>query len=434
MCGDQCNGILMKSLFQGWPRERLSQIYFPTVETWQPDHSLCADYRSISSWGRVRLLKRSSSQERITPKPPPTRLEEFSGSIRRKVTSLVRQPQWMNWLRPCAELWNATFPLSRLLECQLRELQPDCVYALLGNYHLTKNTYLACSRLNLPLYTHVTDDFVTAQYQDVPFSGKLQSLSDKWFRRAVDYSQGLAAISPLMAQEYSSRYGKEWSWFTTGIDPDVYDPLPRRPDGILRLVYSGNLGLERWRTLRTLALALQSLNSDELPIRLAIYGPENQLREHGTALNISPVVELRGWAQPDKLPQIFHDSDILVHVESCDTKKGDYTRLSFSTKLSQYMMANRGILMVGSAEAGSLRMVSRVGAGFTTNEVDPLALAKAIASLLRDRARQESYGTQGRNWALQWCDQSTAHERFRREIQAVVDSRKGEKWFSRAAG
>ena len=32
--GDQCNGIMMKSLFAGWPRQRLSQVYFPTLVTW----------------------------------------------------------------------------------------------------------------------------------------------------------------------------------------------------------------------------------------------------------------------------------------------------------------------------------------------------------------------------------------------------------------
>ena len=419
---EQCNGILMRSLFQGWPRERLAQLYFPTLDIWKPDTAVCAEYRSIRAWGRVhRHSEVSLKQAQGSPSVSPFQILGSNAVVRRALTSITRSRRLMSWLRPCAELWSANFPLCRILERQLSELRPDCVYALLGNYHLTKSTYLACSRLNLPLFSHVTDDFVTAQYRDIHFSSTLQSLSDRWFRRAVGYSRGLAAISPIMADEFQKRYEKPWSWFTTGVDPQGYNPTPRQPDGTLRLVYSGNLGLERWKALRVLALALHSLAQGDIPpVRLAIYAPEDQLRLHQAALMVLPIVELCGWKRPQELPQLFHDADMLVHVESNDPTIAAYTRFSFSTKLSQYMMAGRCILGVGPAEAGSLKMISQTGAGIVTGEMEPTALARVIAPVLSDHAQQKALGEQGRQWALQWCDRAEAQERLRRELVAIV--------------
>src|SRR5687768_1204414 len=53
---DQPNGILMRSLFLGWPRERLSQIFFPVVVYHSPDQGVCGEYRLIRPWGGVRRL------------------------------------------------------------------------------------------------------------------------------------------------------------------------------------------------------------------------------------------------------------------------------------------------------------------------------------------------------------------------------------------
>ena len=424
--GDQCNGMLMKSLFEGWPRERLAQVYFPTIVNWTPDACICGEYRTIRPWGQVRRLQFSNAHSNQLGPSTTVTSRGSSDLLRRTVASITKHRSLMNWLRPCAELWSANFPLRRILTRQLHELRPDCVYALLGNYHLTKTVYLTCSRLGLPLFTHVTDDFVTAQYEGMQLKSTMQTLSDRWFRKAIKYSGGLAAISPLMAEEFEERYDRKWTWYTTGINPAEYDPTPRQPDGTIRLVYSGNLTLERWQTLRTLALALQALSQQRLPpVKLSVYAPENHLRAYQSALAVPGITELCGWKQPHELPKVFHNSDILVHSESFSPGIAAYTRLSFSTKLSQYMMAGRCLLAVGPAEAGSLRMIARVGAGIVTNEAEPKAIARAIERLIRDPVQRQLFADRGRQWALRCCDRTTAHKRFREELAAIARDRSG---------
>jgi hypothetical protein len=83
--------------------------------------------------------------------------------------------------------------------------------------------------------------------------------------------------------------------------------------------------------------------------------------------------------------------------------------LSFSTKLSQYMMAGRCILAIGPEGLGSLRLVRDISAGVVLHDA---TAANWQAPLL---------GQLGRAWAETWVDRRTGHERFRRELQAAVD-------------
>jgi glycosyltransferase involved in cell wall biosynthesis len=326
----------------------------------------------------------------------------------------------MRYLRFGLESWYAHSHLGKVLESQLRELRPEGVYALLGNYYLTKITYLACQRLGLPLYIHITDDFVRALYQDIPFSRRMSDASEEWLQRAVNYSMGRAAISPVMAEQFELRYGRPWDWFTTLISAEDYDPSPRLPDGKLRLVFAGNLGLQRWQSLARLAQALRNLprEANLLPV-LEIYGSPAQLARHREALFVPGITELKGWVAPHELPNIFHSADVLVHAESFDADVAEYTKLSFSTKLSQYMMARRPILAVGPDHLGSLQMVRKARAGVTIAAEDTTDFAQQLLVALSDPASLSEMGDHGRRWAMQYVDRVDGHRRFR---DSIIDS------------
>ena len=230
ICRHQSNGMLMRSLFVDWPRDHLTQVFFPVAVAHMPDTSVCGEYRLIRLSGNVRRITSTDRVGSAAPlKPSGCSMGGSRPSWCHVVARVTQQRELMRWLRPGVEWWYAHSRLASILERELRQIRPDIVYALLGNYCLTKITYQACKRLGIPLFVHVTDDFVTSLYAESPFASRLQAASERWFRRAVEYADGLAAISPVMAEEYGRRYGKQWTWFTTLIDPGAYDPRRDRP-------------------------------------------------------------------------------------------------------------------------------------------------------------------------------------------------------------
>ncbi len=419
---DQPNGILMKSLFCDWPREKLTQVYFPAVAMHQPDWGVCHDYRRILCWGQQQTLSPPSG---MIPKGP---------SHAAFASRLKRSPTLMKWLRVGLEAWTThVAPMRRALERQLRQTRPDCVYALLGNYWLTRVTVDACRALGLPLYVHVTDDFVTALYRDQPFGDRLGRASEQAFADAVQYADGLAAISPVMAEAYERRYGKSWDWFTTLIDANQYDPSPRKPGSPLNLVYTGGVELGRAQTLLSLAEELQAVEAaGGVRAVLSIYTSQEGLALHGDSFRRNPQIQVKGWATPSTLPAIFRDADAVVHVESQDPEIAAYTRLSFSTKLSQYMMAARPILGIGPRELGSMEMIRRAGAGVTLSQGEA-TLTTELRAFLADPGYRRQLGEQGRRWAERWFDGPTRRGAFQESLTGVLHTSANGNNVSRAA-
>jgi hypothetical protein len=417
--GDLANGIFMRSLFAEWPKERLSQIYFPVGATYLPDRAFCHDTRMIRLSGKTR---RFLAEEKLTaaPQQSPAR-SALSSTMRRRASEALRMPRVFRWAKLAQEVWYSRSWMRVTLERELRDLRPEIVFALLGNYCLTKITVQACERLGIPVYAQITDDFMQSLYEGLPFNTALKSASMRWTQHAVDYASGRSGISPIMAESYQQRFGKSWSWFTTLVDREAYDPTPRAASTALNLVFAGNLGLRRWSTLRQVGEALRALkDSQGLDSRLRIFAPEEQLNEFREALSIPGIIELSGWTSPDKLPGIFQDADILVHVESFDSEIAAYTELSFSTKISQYMMAGRCILAVGPERLGSIEMIRRTAAGCVVTECELSSLIAAIQPILEDGKLRSTYGTNGRRWATEFVESKTGRERFRCDIVASV--------------
>jgi hypothetical protein len=155
-------------------------------------------------------------------------------------------------------------------------------------------------------------------------------------------------------------------------------------------------------------------------VRLAIHAPVEQMSIHRKALDVPPVVELRPWVPQAELPRVFHAADFLVHVESFDTALAEYTRLSFSTKLTQYMMAGRCILGIGPADLGSMRTIQSVGAGMTISDLESDSFLRAVEQLLQDFNQQRECARRGRQWAVEWTERRAGHERFRRDVVAAL--------------
>ena len=176
-----------------------------------------------------------------------------------------------------------------------------------------------------------------------------------------------------MAAEYARRYGHDWTWFTTLVDPDAYDPQPPPPRRTTRLVYAGGLGRDRWRALQRLADTLARWTARDGPrTQISVYCPQRDATAHRRQLE-GAGVRVHGWVPPDRLPSIFRDADLLLHVESSEGALVEYTRLSFSTKLSQYLMAGRCILVLGSERLESGRFLQRLGAGVAVEGTEAVA-------------------------------------------------------------
>ncbi len=151
LCGDRSNGILMSSLFRGWPRQQLSQIYFRQLVKHRPHFDVCDDFSAIELSGRVRHSIDLQNPLGITE----TKISSVSPTLIRRAMQVPKIKGGMKFLQEC---WQGHSWIGHSLSLELQSRQPDAVYALLGNYGLTRIITDICRRLAIPYFIHIFRD------------------------------------------------------------------------------------------------------------------------------------------------------------------------------------------------------------------------------------------------------------------------------------
>jgi glycosyltransferase involved in cell wall biosynthesis len=129
-----------------------------------------------------------------------------------------------------------------------------------------------------------------------------------------------------------------------------------------------------------------------------------------------------GWVPASELPQLLTSADVLVHVESDHPDVLPFTRLSFSTKLSQYMMAGRCLLVVGPPDAGCVKELKRMEAGIVAHLHPPEQIVGALRRALGDQTLRRDLGHRARALALEHFEATRHREKFRRILNAAAES------------
>ena len=119
------------------------------------------------------------------------------------------------------------------------------------------------------------------------------------------------------------------------------------------MVYTGNLAIGRISTIIALSKALDRLNKEETPfMELDVYTPTTLLpeeaKELGEYVHIYPPVPL------EEVSDIQSKGDILLFVEDIDGPLSKIARLSFSTKITDYLRSGKCILALGNEDTAPM--------------------------------------------------------------------------------
>ena len=141
---------------------------------------------------------------------------------------------------------------------------------------------------------------------------------------------------------------------TKGADFSLPADVKTQYNDPLQLVFTGNIGLNRWKSLKLIADALKHINADGVKAQLRIYTATPLTKQMEKALNRGESSRIMGSVPASEVAQIQKNADLLVHVEALDLKNRLAVRQLFSTKIVDYLKAARPILAVGPKDVASI--------------------------------------------------------------------------------
>lgn len=374
----QNNGKTLSAFFQGWPKDRIAQLYFTLDE---PSLSVCERYFRITDldmlmkalhrpakWmGEIHpdAIPAASAEKAQVHRSPVYRLIRDVFQARTPLALLVRSAFW----RP--QWWN-----TAELQAWLGEFGPEVVFFQSSNSTFAFDIIESiCASQGIPLVMETTDDYVTLGRSFSPFAVRHHRRIQRAYQTAVGHASSVIAIGDKMAREYRRRFGGQWSMAMNSVEPVAPDDQPEPTDDPKLLIFAGNVGLNRWQVLAAIGQALKQLDEQEgIRAKLVIYSLQEPTGKVAEALNIPGYCEFGGAKDSDFLAEQRGLATLLVHVESFDKRNRAIARLSVSTKIPEYMAADRCILAVGPADVASIEYLVDNDAAqvITSSKVDDI--------------------------------------------------------------
>lgn len=259
--------------------------------------------------------------------------------------------------------WNAE------LKNFLDKVNPDIIYLpLYASWYMCDVQQKIADYCNVPLIGHISDDLYSYPPKALqqPLAYLYRANVRRKIRKLITKCAYVEVFAENMAKEYAKIFKKSFFIIGKGIDVSKVKDIsiqPLKKDSI-SYVYTGNIGNGRYLELAKLAKSLDKYypagNAE-----LKIYTQSIIVDEMKQTFASCRSLKLCGAVSSDEIRFIQQRADVLVHVESFSVQSIFETRMSFSTKLIDYMQAGKIIYAIGPVEVNSLAILRKYNLAVT---------------------------------------------------------------------
>lgn len=339
------------NIFEGVEDVTLSNIY---TREGIPDIEVLSGFCITEPMQINSFLNNTSVGKWVTPSD---QYEKNNYSRKEKaVIGYMKGHRWtvFFWLQDL--LWKAGRWKTPQLEDFVKRYSPDIVFTVLSNSVYINDLILhICALSNAKLVLYAWDNnYSLRRFAVSPLRWIKHFIDRASMRELAEKADLFYVISQVQKEDYEKCFHKECKLLTKGADFFELPDMKQQYNTPLQLVFTGNIGLNRWKSLKLIADVLENINKDGIKAQLRIYTGTPLTKKMGKALNRGESSYIMGSVPASEVADIQHNADILVHVEAFDLKNRLTVRQSFSTKIVDYLKAARPILAVGPKDVASI--------------------------------------------------------------------------------
>ena len=294
-------------------------------------------------------------------------------------------------------LWKLGNWKSPELERFVQEFDPEVLFFPVESYiHFNRVNRYLIEKTKVPAIAYIWDDnFTYKGSKNVGF------LIHRFFlrrsvKKLVDKVQKVFVINSKMQREFKDCYGIDAEILTKGANIAAYSNS-KESSAPLKMVYTGKMLYGRLETIQMISEILDEVNQNGIKISFEIYSG-TQLNEYEKQSLTRKGVHFCGSVTQEKVAAIQAEADILLLAEAISGKHVYDARLSFSTKVVDYLAAGKCIVAVGPRDIASIEYLTDENAALTaSNREEILDLFKNQLNV----AVVREYGVRARNLAIE---------------------------------
>jgi glycosyltransferase involved in cell wall biosynthesis len=278
----------------------------------------------------------------------------------------IRNPYW------------AALAIKWEIKKYLRTYRPTAVIGTFPWDIFLVASFLACRELGIPFFPHM-HDLWSENVRPDSVTGKF---AGKWEPIVIKNSAGLFCMTEAMQEHYGEKYGSVSFLLPHTISEEDFlraptqmvSPKSEKPTVLFVGAVDPAMNQD---ALKVLAAASELLPR-EYQLLFCTASDANELRNLGIA---SSRLQAR-YVSRKEVQRLQSESHVLLAPLSHKNCSRDEVRTVFSTKLLEYLVSGRPILVFAPEESFHVRSARSRGWAYTVTEDSPEALAKAIVEIV----------------------------------------------------
>lgn len=332
----------MKNIFSCWDPDKVAQVFTKPA---LPYTKVASRFFQINE----RIVYSSVLKPWIMAGTEVKSLEQVSdnsgASIKR---SSKTSGSRFSFMYLCRELlWLFGHWKGKKLDAFLKDYNPDLIFACIQPTVFSGwiEKYII-RKTGKPFVCYLADD----NYSYDSCSDLWSYLHRFWQRKNVrwlsTHCKQMFVIVEKEKEDTDKLFGTDSVILTKGIDFSNRSFAPHPLNTPIKFVYTGSLIIGRDKTMAMIADAINEINGSGVKCELDIYSrdiPEDNVMER---LNRG-ASHHKGFIPRSEVDRVQSEADVVVFAEALEGKAANIARLSFSTKITDYLANGKCILAVG---------------------------------------------------------------------------------------
>lgn len=364
------------ALLEKYPAENLSSIY---IRDEIPDSNVCSRYFNISENKIIKsLLKRNTKTgTEVSAQKNDDDDSDLKAHNERYVKMKKKRRYSMLLAREL--IWKVGKWHTPELDAFLDSFKPDIIlHSMDGYIHLNRIIEYAIKRTGAKAVGYIWDDnFTYKQHPDLGY--KIYRFFQRGsLKRLSRLTQEFFAISSFTKKEADSFFGIDCHLLTK---PLLKEPVVINNDVTfpINMLYTGSLIIGRDESLLRISEVLKKVNQEKTLITLDVY-TQTVLSDEMRSKIQNDFCRIHEPIPQAEALQKQNEADVLLFLEDIDGKDAKVARLSFSTKITDYLSCGKCILAVGNRDTAPMQyFIENNAAVVCTNDEEILKNLKSLS-------------------------------------------------------
>ena len=378
------SGLTLGTMFGSWPDSQLLQVCMRAHEDapLRGEVLMTPTVTAPVEFGLRAALKPYAWVRRTAGASVERESDGMNNSVQRSGALSTRQRAHLavGVVNDIGPVW-----LPPKLRREVKRFRPHVVHSLLGGVRAMRLSLALSRYLGVPLVPHFMDDWVDNLFTHGQLGGYARSQTERVFAQVLERTPVCLTIGEDMRREFELRLNRPCVTVGNSVDLDDYSRAGQasahsRPKPAMR--YVGGLHLGRDQVLSVLAEVLDGESFGDRNWTLELFVPEYDRGRAGRLAERFRSVVHGGRLAPSEVPGKLVTAQALVFLESELPGITNFTRLSVSTKVPQYLASGRPLLVMGPPDQASVRTLLRSSLSvYSESSPSPEALRASLERL-----------------------------------------------------